>query len=279
MRFDRQKAFPYPVLRPDIDDYKNAEFQVTVDVASTKDNKKIEANVVVALSSEEINHQIDNGNAAITIIFACRDTYFREAVTTKNYEWRKSFDSGEFRGEVIIYPFVVALKPIKDFSAKGINAEFKRDKFSFEVGEVLAADEPKVIYIDRELFKPISSIVQLVKLDTLTGFEWRLRLEDDKIKIMLSAEAKQAIDLARNNKRHQVFLINSLYFAAIMEAIQKFKEDAGTYGSLRWAKVLQQQCHNAAIDLSTHDAYLIAQRLLKTPLGLAKQYVFGEDSQ
>jgi hypothetical protein len=278
MRFDHQKAFPYPVLRPDIDDYLNAEFQVAVDMVGTKDNKKIEAKIAVALSSEEIRREIDKGNAQIAIIFACRDTYYRTAITTQKYELRKSFDSGLFRGEVIIYPFVVAVKPIKNFSAHGINPEFRKSTFSFELGEVLAADEPKIIYIDRELFKPISSIVQLVKQDTLSGFEWRLSFEEDKVQIMLSAEAKEAIDQARNSKRNQAVLINSLYFAAIMEAVQKLKEE-DTFDERRWAQVLRQQCHNAAIDIEAHDAYLIAQRLLKTPLELANRYVFREDER
>jgi len=51
MRFDHQKAFPYPVLRPDVDDYLNAEFQVSVDVEGGKGNKKIDAKIAVALSS------------------------------------------------------------------------------------------------------------------------------------------------------------------------------------------------------------------------------------
>jgi hypothetical protein len=278
MRFDHQKAFPYPVLRPDIDDYLNAEFQVAVDMAGTKDNKKIEAKIAVALSSDEIRREIDKGNAQIAIIFACRDTYYRAAITTQKYELKKSFDSGLFRGEVIIYPFVVAVKPIKNFAAHGINPEFRKSTFSFELGEVLAADVPKVIYIDRELFKPISSIVQLVKQDTLSGFEWRLSFEEDKVQIMLSAEAKEAVDQARNSKRNKAVLINSLYFAAIMEAIQKLKEE-DTFDERRWAQVLRQQCHNAAIDIEAHDAYLIAQRLLKTPLELANRYVFREDEQ
>ena len=279
MRFDHQKAFPYPVLRPDIDDYFSAEFQVTADISSSRDNKKIQADIVVALSSDEIAREIDKGNATITIIFSCRDTYFREAISTNKRELKKSFDSGSFRGEVTIYPFVVALKKINNYSARGINPEFKKDKFSFEVGEVLAADEPKVVYIDRDLFRPISSILQLVKQESLTGFEWRLGVEDDKLKVMLSPEAKEAVDLARNSRRNQTVLLNSLYFAAIMQAVQKLKDDVGTYRDLRWAQILSQQCHNAAIDLKTNDAYIIAQRLLRTPLRLANEYVFKEDQQ
>jgi hypothetical protein len=278
MRYDHQKAFPYPVLRPDIDDYKSSEFQVTVDIEGTKDNKRLDAKVHIALSSDAIKKEIARGAAAITIVFSCRDTYFREAVRTAKYEFKKSFDAGTLRGEVIIYPFVVALDQIESFSATDINPEFRKQAFSFEVGEVLAADEPKIIYIDRELFKPISSILQLVKSDTLSGFEWRLSFEQDKLRIMLSAEAKQAVDQARNSRRNKTVLINSIYFAAIMEAIQKLRDEEATYSHLRWAQIIKQQCHNAAIDILAHDAHLIAQRLLKSPLELLNRYAFQEDA-
>ena len=74
-------------------------------------------------------------------------------------------------------------------------------------------------------------------------------------------------------------MINSIYFAAIMEAIQKLKEDEGTYSERRWAQVIKQQCHNAAIDFTTHDAYAIAQRLLRTPLELLNRYAFQEEEK
>ena len=280
MRFDSQKSFPYPVLRPDIDDYLNAEFQVTVKFLGINNNKQISAQIKVALSSDEIRKQIDSGHAAISVVFSCRDTYFRQAVTTDKYELTKKFDSGQFRGEVVVYPYVVVVKPIKAFAAKGINPEFGQSSFSFSIGEVLAADEPKIVYIDRELFRPVSSILQLVKKESLKGFEWQIAFDEDKLRILLSPEAKEAVDKARNTRRNQAVLINSIYFAAIIEAVQRLKDDKNdSFGHLRWAQVIKQQCHNEAISVESHDAYLIAQRLLKTPLQLVNQYVFGEDGK
>jgi hypothetical protein len=183
------------------------------------------------------------------------------------------------RGEVIIYPFIVALRPIKRFAAPDINKEFRKADFSFEAGEVLAAEEPKVIYIDRELFRPISSILQIVKSTSLSGFEWKVSLEQNKIQIQLSAEAKEAVDRARNSRRNRAVLINSIYFAAIMEAVQKLKDDHEIYSHWRWAQIVTQQCHNAAIDLTSHDSYVIAQLLLKAPLALLNQYAFQESER
>jgi hypothetical protein len=277
MRFDHQKAFPYPVLRPDIDDYQEGEFQVTVDVISQQN--QITAKINVALSVDAIRKEIANKNAQMSIIFACRDTYYRHALTTSSYSVSPSFPNGVFRGEVIVYPFVVAVRPIKNFACKDINPEFPKKQFAFDVGEVLAADEPKVLYIDRELFKPISSIMQIVKQDSLSGFEWKLSFDEPKIQIQLSAEAKQSVDLARNEKANEMILLNSIYFAGVMEAVQKLRNEGEEYGHLRWAKVLSMQAHNAGIDIRSHDSYVVAQRLLRIPLTLLEKYVFKRDDK
>lgn len=277
MRFDNQKGFPYPVLRPDINDYVDGGFQVTVEMHGSETDAKLTASIQVALSVEEISEQVAKGSAVYLIVFSCRDTYFRRSISSKVKDFIATFDSGDFRGEVVIYPFVVARKSIQSFACKDINPEFRKKKFDFSVGDVLAADEPKVLYIDRDLFKPITSVFELVKQDSLSGFEWRLSFDQDKVQIQVSSQAKEVIDRARNSTPHRAVLINSLYFCAVMEAIQRLKDGEEMYVDYRWAKVLKQQCHNAAIDFEVHETHWIAQRLLRTPLTLLNEYVFKGD--
>src|ERR1700730_1021433 len=123
MRFDHQKAFPYPVLRPDIDDYEGGAFQVGVQFVGSENGKSITAKINVALSVEEIKAEITRGNAAISIILQCRDTYFRDVISSKKFDIERTFDSGVFRGEVIVSPYVVAKKPIANFRCREINPE------------------------------------------------------------------------------------------------------------------------------------------------------------
>jgi len=61
MKFDKNKAFPYPVLRPYSDDYNDVEFQATVEFIISKD--KITASVQFAISSSEIVDEIEQNNA------------------------------------------------------------------------------------------------------------------------------------------------------------------------------------------------------------------------
>ena len=276
MRFDHQKAFPYPVLRYDVDDYIDGEFQVLVDMEGSDDGTKITAHVRLALSVAEIQQEIDKGNAAFVIVFTCRETFFREPCMTNKKEFKKELDSSLFKGEVNIYPFIMATRKIVNFKCKDINPEFEAESFIFEKGEVLAAEEPSVLYIDRDLFKPVSSVFELVKSDSVTGHEWRLAFEQDKVQIQVSEIMKETLDRARNASVNRAILLNSIYFAAVMEAIQVLKE-SDTFEEYRWAKIIKQQCHNMGIDFEKHANHSLAQQLLKYPFALMEKYVFAED--
>jgi hypothetical protein len=276
MRFDHQKAFPYPVLRPGVDDYVAGDVQTTVKYTVKAKAKKILAEVSFGLSVKEIATQVSKRNAVYAALFSCRDTYFRDALTSTKPQFEKTFDASNFKGEVIVYPFVVATSEIKKFSCPDINKEFGTGGLQFDAGAVLAAVEPQVFYFDRDLFTPISSIVRIVQGDAEHGFEWKVRLNGDKIDIVLSQEAKKMVDRGRNTAPGRAVLINSIYFAAVTEAIQKLRDLPSEYEESRWAKVLTQQCHNLHIDLEKHDAYRIAQLLLKSPLYLMSLHLFKE---
>lgn len=276
MKFDKNKAFPYPVLRPYCDDYVDVEIQTTVEFEISKES--VVAKVTYAISSEDLVDEIEKGNAAYVSIVACRDTYFRSVLTSKKPQFEQSFDVGCLRGEVRVDPYVVAIKNIPNFKSRDINKEFGQDAFSFSPGDVLAQDETQIFYIDRDLFKPMSSVVDLVKNDSLSYGEWRVGLEENHIQIEVSQQMKASIDDARNNKYKQVALLNSLYFPAVVHALQKLKEGKDEYENQRWAQVILMKLHNFGWELQEHDAYILAQRLMKHPLTVLDTYVLkGKD--
>jgi len=275
MRFDRQKAFPYPVLRPDNDDYTESEFQATA-FFSMNDSKRVLLEIIYAISSPEIAGHISGGNAEFVSIISCRDTYFRSVISDSKKEQQAEFDAGLLRGEVRIEPYVVVRKEIADFKSPDINAEFGTGPFKYCVGDVLAQDEPQIFYIDRDYFKPVTSVFDLVKKDNLSGHEWNLAFDQDHVQIEVSANMKEKIDNARNSQSNKVILLNSIYFAAVMQAVQKLKdsEDSGEFEMYKWANVIKSQIHNNGWDLSSTDAYLLTERLLKYPLSLLDTYIF-----
>ena len=274
MKFDKYKAFPYPVLRPESDDYRDGEFQTTVEFTIAKDNIKVD--ISYALSVEEITDEIAKGNAEYVCMISCRDTYFQQMISTSTRITDASFGIGSLRGEVRVNPYIVVKEDILSFSAPDINPEFGPGPFQFVEGDVLAQDEAQVFYIDRDLFKPITSVFDLVKKDDLTDGIWKVFFEEDHIQIGVSPKMKEAIDAARNDNKKRVVLLNSIYFAAVMQAVQKLKNPSENinFEGKKWAEVIRHQAHNKGLNLETHDAYLITEYLMQEPIKLLDAYIF-----
>ena len=274
MQFDSLRAFPYPVLRPGVDDYVDGDIQATVDFSQSADGLEIEADISFVLSVPEIASLIQDGTAEYAVVFACRDTYFREAIRSSTSRFGHKFTSGALRGEVIIYPYVLASASISGYVCPWINAEFGSGPFSFAKGAALAVDEPQSVYIDRDSFKPISSVFNLVRNENLPVGEWRVEAGQDKVQIAVHPDLKEHIDIARNDNKNRAILLNSIYLGAVMQCISYLKKSDGSYDEFRWANIFRVRCNEMSLDLDRHDESYIAQQLMKVPFRLIDGYFF-----
>lgn len=273
MKFDKSKTFPYPVLRPDSDDYVEGEFQSTVSLTIAEGSVKVSCSYLT--SSVELQQLIDDQKAQFVSIVSCRETYFRQTLRTSSSDFETTISADDLRGEVFIDSYIVATKEIKNFVSPDINLEFGQKRFNFKPGEILAQEETQAVYIERDLFRPISSVFELVKSDALSGGEWRVSLEQDHVQISVSPSMKENIDNSRSSSAVKSVLINSIYHAAVTHAIQQLK-DGNDYADLKWASVMTRQLHNQNVDLLKTDAYLIAQKLMKHPLSVLNTYIFSK---
>jgi hypothetical protein len=277
MKYDKYKAFPYPVLRPNSDDYKDGEFQATAEFQISQD--EITVSVSYALSSEEISAQIDQGSAEYVCSISCRDTYLQQVVSTREKSAKARFEIGALRGEVRVNPYIIAKKDIPSFISPDINHEFGAGPFHFAQGDVMAQDEPQIFYIDRDMFKPITSVFDLVAKEDIPDNEWRVAFSEEHIQIEVSIGTKDIIDSARNDQKKRVVLVNSIYFAAVMQAVQKLKDSQEEFAERKWAQVIIQQAVNNGIDLNNHESYMITEQLMKHPLRALASKVLQGGSQ
>jgi hypothetical protein len=272
MKFDEYKAFPYPVLRPNSDDYLDCDFQTTVNFMTEK--QTILVDVSFAISSPEILEQVELGNAEFVAMVSCRDTYFQHMIRSNTRKTQASFAMGDLKGAVVVNPYVVANKKIENFSSPDINPEFGAAAFIFNVGDVLAQDEAYLVYFDQESFKPITSVLDLVQKEDQPNDSWRVDFDGEHIQIVLSNETKRIVDAARSSStKNKVILVNSIYFGAVTEAIQKLKDPENPYSERKWAQVFMKHAHNKNCNLETDDAYVIAQQMMMQPLKRLNEYV------
>jgi hypothetical protein len=265
MKFDEYKAFPYPVLRPNSDDYLDCDFQTTVNFKTEK--QAILVDVSFAISSPEILEQVELGNAEFVAMVSCRDTYFQYMIRSHDRNTQASFAMGDLKGAVVVNPYVVANKLIENFSSPDINPEFGAATFTFNVGDVLAQDEAYLVYFDQESFKPITSVLDLVQREDQPNDSWRVDFDGEHIQVVLSTETKRIVDAARSSStKNKVILVNSIYFGAVTEAIQKLKDPDNPYSERKWAQVFMKHAQNKNCNFETDDAYVIAQQMMMQPL-------------
>ncbi len=220
--------------------------------------------------------EIEKNNAEFVCIVSCRATYFRYVLSSKASKAEIQFDIGELRGEVKVDPYVVVKRQINNFVSTDINSEFGEGPFKYEVNKILAQDESQVVYIERDFLKPVSSVFELVMKESLSGGEWTIDYEQDHIQLGVSGKMKEVIDNARNSKENKAILLNSIYFAAVMQSIQMLKDPSSDFSDYKWAQVIERQAHNKNIDIDNHDAYILAERLMDYPLSLLGTYIFKE---
>ncbi|MAH04253.1 MAG: hypothetical protein CL561_01705 [Alphaproteobacteria bacterium] len=275
MQFDINRAFPYPVLRPDVDDYIDGDMQAIIEFVSSSNGKNVVAKIKFDLSIPQLKELIKTNYAQYSMVFECRDTYYRKAILCSEDEFEVEFEEGELRGEVQAKPYIIAIKDIKEYECSFINPEFGLKKFSFDEGSVLAVDRPYCVYIDKDVFKPLSSVFTLISEENVKGYEWQIRLQDDYVHIVVSKDLKSTIDLARNTKKNKAVLINSIYFAAVVQCLSSLKNMPGEYDSFRWAEVVKEKCFNLGLDLEKEHEYQIAQKLMKMPFSMIDAHVFN----
>ncbi|WP_319380175.1 hypothetical protein [Thiomicrorhabdus sp.] len=278
MKFDTQKAFPYPVLRPYSDDYLDCEFQVIID-PEVSDNK-LSIGIEFIISNDEIKKEIEQGRASFVSVISCRDTFFKRVEVTQESNINAVYPADSLRGEVRIENYIVATNTIKNFTSVDLNKEFEGVQIDFEPGDVLAQEEPYLLYIDKEYFGHVVSVLELVKRSDLDYGEFNIDIEDEHIKIELNPEMKDSIDEARNETSNKLILMNSIYMLAITYAVDNLKRAKEDYANYKWADVIEKQALNNSISLdSNEDAYKIASKLMKNPLIMLDRHVFNKDGK
>lgn len=274
MQFDPLRAFPYPVLRPGSNDYVDSAMQTVAELIESEDQLEITAEADLAVGVDEIRALVDQGKARYAAVISCRDTYFRKAMLSDQPHLSERFPAGALRGEVLIYPYVVAVEAIEGFTCPWINQEFGDGPFSFPSGAVLAVDEPQMIYVDRETFKPISSCFFLAPNENIASNEWQIDASGDRVRIMVSPALKNRITNARNSKEKRAILLNSIYFGAVVQCLAILKTDE--VGDQRWVRIFRQRLADQHLELDQHPETWLAQQLMRHPFAVVDRYFFGE---
>lgn len=272
MKWEETKSWPYPVLRPNNDDYQRAAFEATLELKRIPDTTAVQIDAEFALGDRDLLGLVESGKAEYLLLVRCSTTHFRAEFRSREPHIQQRFENGVLAGRVEFAPFLVARRGLQDFRAKRWHPDYDDVTPQFDPGSVLAIDRPSTYWIDTADEQPVTSMFRVAKGDVPSG-QWRCRPEQDHIALELSEHDYELLNDARGRVGRTseiAYLINGVYLPALIWLLCEADKSGGDsdYADMRWYGALDNALErNECKPLGAEDADRAAdaQTLLNNP--------------
>ena len=243
MKWEETKSWPYPVLRPNNNDYEKAAFEVTVEVARLPDTTAVEVDAEFALGDSDLLGLVERGTAEYLLLVRCSTTHYRGELRSPEPHIRQQFENGILAGRVEFASFVVASNDLQGFRAQRWHSDYDDVQPRFDAGSVLAIDRPYTCWIDTADEEPVTSMFRVTKGNVPTG-QWRCKPQEEYVALELCDSDLKLLNDARGrigNTPELAYLINGIYLPALIWLL--YEADAssaeGDYADMRWYSALE----------------------------------------
>lgn len=280
----RYKLYPYPVLSSNSDDYIDSNYDSTINVS--RDGYNIKISFVSELVNSELSALIRDGKAAFVYHLECAQTGYRNAVSTSETEKTILIPDDKLCGKLQICPFIVACTDIPDYVNSCFNEDYRGYKFQIETGCVMAVGKQVNCEIDKERNDLVNarSIFVITKNADAAATDMDVDIWQNKITIKLSEKDhthfKNLSKVPEVQQNLNALIIIPALIYALSEVNSRASEERYTsfsmyswYKSIKKAmkKRFQKDIENE--DLLTNEIVLYAQRLIKSPISTALEYL------
>lgn len=268
--FDPQKSYPYPVLRPQSDDYPKAEFEVTLNVERIQDTTAFTVEADFMLSDPDLLKLVEQGSARYVLQVRSPKTYYRAAFSASQNRIKEDFEHSLVEGRTEFSPFLVATDSIHAFCASGWHDDYEGMSFDIPTGSVLAVDQHVEYTIDTTEEKPLGSIFVLGEANRISDGMWRIDHANDLVRIEMSPQDCARFKVAResaNNRPEAAYIMNSIYLPALIWLLAEGDKDNEELSDRRWFRALDACLSRKGLPLlgMKSDRVKDAQQLLEYP--------------
>lgn len=280
----RYKLYPYPVLSNYSDDYINSSFDSAIEVK--REGYNIVISVVSEIKNPELEALIKEGKAAFVYHLECAQTGYRTVISTANTDKLVSISEDKVCGRLQICPFIVACADIPDYVNSCFNEDYRGYKFQIEAGCVMAVGKQVNCDIDKERNDLVSakSIFVVTKNADTTATEMEVDIGQNKIVIKLPendyVHFKNMSKVPTVQQNLNALIIIPALIYVLSEVNYKTADERYTsYSTYSWYKAIKKamkkrfQKDIETEDLLSNEIVLYAQRLIKSPLSAALEYL------
>lgn len=179
-----QRSYPHPVLGNG-DDVPDFGFQVGIEPGFS--STELALDVAVQCRSPSLLKQVKSGQACYAVQVECGRTLFRQSYHFGTPAHRIVIPLADLNGTVEITPLAVATKRISPYRIEGANGVYAGTTFTVEVGDMLAVDDYREVYLDRDrdALRRVGSIIRIVRSSQKGDHPMRVAFGTDKISVQL----------------------------------------------------------------------------------------------
>lgn len=274
MRYEPNKAFPHPVLRP-LDeggqsaDFPGYGFQTTVDPQVSEDGSHIELVIVFGIKHPDILRAIERGDAEYSVLIYCNSTYYRMHMASSRPRLTAKIAAGDVDRSVELRPSIVVKNGIGRYDPDGLHEELRGRTYRVQAGSLLAQDYSVDFPVRQGFLRPITSIFQIAPDTDQPVGKFDLR-PGDPVQIVVNPDDNSKIAAARLSGEKRPAIMNAIYLPAVMELLSEAVTLEDNVFNGRWYDVVRYKVTVAGMDwaqLRKGDVGLwkAAQTLLNDP--------------
>ena len=261
MRITEKTRFPHPVLSPNTGDYISGEFSMAIQVMENRSTGSVTLEHTITLTEPNICALIESNKATVGCFIKCGDTFFTSLRTMSWPSGVSDFQPGLLLNRVTFQPIIWLKTDIPEWNAETIHPEFQ-PPVSLNIGGILAIGDQLVISVGQAKLKPIESIFDLVKSESLSDGQIKVELNNNQISIQVATTTFNAIAQLREQRDGKTILLNSIYLPAVMEVLDNLRQSENEYESYRWHQPFLAKCDDKGIQIEDSMSILSAAQLL-----------------
>lgn len=264
----KPRAFPYPVLGPELDDFTEGEVRLA-DVSGDSAPERYSVRFSFEVSHSSLAEMIASGDASPAIIVECRQNLYRRRHAVNLGPNEVIIPADELRGQVQVTPLISAARDLEDYRPSGLNPDYNGLSIRVPQHGVLAYglnfEFPADPRADR--LRKISSIMRVVQTEE-TGTRMTINIGGPRIRVEVSPDQFRLYQSVAASRLGSSILASMLVLPVLIDVFHRIKggEQEGLE-DFRWFQVvrarLQEIGHSAT--LPGFDPMKAAQALLDSP--------------
>ena len=272
----KYKLYPYPVLSGYSDDYKDGQFDVSIDIS--RDGYDLKISFQATLTCQSLLDLIQNEKAKYVYHLECAQTGFRTVSQTNKVTETYILSSKQVNGKLQICPFVAAIQDITGYSSTDFHNDYSGISFDIEAGCVLAVGKMVTVDISKDIddLANTPSIFSITRNADATCKQMLVDYSGRKILIKLPLDDYYSYKQLGNMPQAQSILNSLTVIPALTYVLEELRaqtvdersENSDTlwYRTLSKALLTQFDCDIESENYNSQNFMELAQKLINNPI-------------